>query len=119
MTWSLPTEGIFQVNDQNRPVANLPVVVFRSQPREMTLPKAEYVTFGFYFRTLVLFLCKQSLNITVLKLRGFFSVLSSHNPKTLRQTRANSIIPFSELMRQQALRWDQMPSVVWIKRIYM
>ena len=79
---------MFQVNDQNRPVANLPVVVFRSQPREMTLPKAEYVTFGFYFRTLVLFLRKQSLNITVLKLRGFFSVLSSHNPKTLRQTRA-------------------------------
>ena len=77
MTWSLPTEGIFQVNDQNRPVANLPVVVFCSQPREMTLPKAEYVTFGFYFRSLVFFLFKGSLNITVLKLRGFFSVLAA------------------------------------------
>ena len=43
----------------------------------MTLPKAEYVTFGFYFRSLVFFLFKGSLNITVLKLRGFFSVLAA------------------------------------------
>ena len=57
-------------------MANLPVVFFRSQPREMTLPKAEYVTFGFYFRSLVFFLFKGSLNITVLKLRRFFSVLA-------------------------------------------
>ena len=58
-------------------MANLPVVFFRSQPREMTLPKAEYVTFDFYFRSLVFFLFKGSLNITVLKLRGFFSVLAA------------------------------------------
>ena len=38
---------------------------------------AEYVTFGFYFRSLVFFLFKGSLNITVLKLRGFFSVLAA------------------------------------------
>ena len=37
--WSLPTEEIIQVPGQNRPVANLPVVDFRSQPREMPLPK--------------------------------------------------------------------------------
>ena len=36
--WSLPTEEIIQVPGQNRPVANLPVVDFRSQPREMPLP---------------------------------------------------------------------------------
>ena len=42
----------------------------------MTLPKTEYVTFGFYLRSLVFFLFKGSLNITVLKLRGFFSVLA-------------------------------------------
>ena len=39
LTLSLPTEEIFQVHGQNRPVANLPVVDFRSQPREMPLPK--------------------------------------------------------------------------------
>ena len=32
LTWSLPTEEIFQLNGQNRPMANLPVVNFRSQP---------------------------------------------------------------------------------------
>ena len=36
---SLPTEEVFQVNGQNRPVANLPVVDFHSQPREMPTPK--------------------------------------------------------------------------------
>ena len=39
-TLSLATEEIFQVHGQNRPVANLPVVDFRSQPREMPLPKS-------------------------------------------------------------------------------
>ena len=39
LTLSLPTEEVFQVNDQNRPVANLPVVDFHSQPREMPTPK--------------------------------------------------------------------------------
>ena len=38
-TLSLATEEIFQVHGQNRPVASLPVVDFRSQPREMPLPK--------------------------------------------------------------------------------
>ena len=45
LTLSLPTEEVLQVN---RPVANLPVVDFHSQPREMLAPKAtEYVTFVF------------------------------------------------------------------------
>ena len=38
-TWSLPTKEIFQVHGQNWPVAILRVVDFRSQPREMPLPK--------------------------------------------------------------------------------
>ena len=38
-TFSLPTEEVFQVNGKNRPVANLPVVDFHSQPREMLTPK--------------------------------------------------------------------------------
>ena len=35
VTLSLPTEEVFQVNGQNRSVANFPVVDFHSQPREM------------------------------------------------------------------------------------
>ena len=38
LTLSLPTEEVFQVNSQNQPVANLPVVNFHSQPREMLTP---------------------------------------------------------------------------------
>ena len=36
LTLSLPTEEVLQVN---QPVANLPVVDFHSQPREMLVPK--------------------------------------------------------------------------------
>ena len=36
--WSLSTEEIFQVHCQNRPVENLQVVDFRSQPRKMPIP---------------------------------------------------------------------------------
>ena len=38
-TLSLPTEEVFQVNGQNRPVEDLPVVEFHSQVREMLTPK--------------------------------------------------------------------------------
>ena len=38
LTLSLPTE-VFQVNGQNRLVANLPVVDFHYQAREMITPK--------------------------------------------------------------------------------
>ena len=36
---SLLTEKVSQVNGQNRPVANPPVVDFHSQPKEMLIPK--------------------------------------------------------------------------------
>ena len=39
LTLSLPTEEVFQVNGQNRLVANLPVVDFHAQTREMLTPK--------------------------------------------------------------------------------
>ena len=39
LNFSSPTEEIFQIHGQNRPVANLSVVDFRPQPREMPLPK--------------------------------------------------------------------------------
>ena len=39
LTFSLLTEEVFQVNGQNWPVANLPVVDFHSQSKEMPTPK--------------------------------------------------------------------------------
>ena len=39
LNFSLPTGEVFQVNGENRPVANPPVVDFNSQPREMLTPK--------------------------------------------------------------------------------
>ena len=39
LTLSSPTEKVFQVNGQSRPVADLPVDDFHSQPREMPTPK--------------------------------------------------------------------------------
>ena len=39
LNWSLLKEEIIQVPGQNRPMANLSVVDFRSQPRKMLLPK--------------------------------------------------------------------------------
>ena len=57
LTWSLPIEEIFRVHGQNRLEANLSAVDFRSQPREMPLPKPlNNVSFGFSFRILVFFL---------------------------------------------------------------
>ena len=39
LTLSLPTEEVCQENGQNRPVANLQVVDFHSQPREISIPE--------------------------------------------------------------------------------
>ena len=39
LTFSLPTEEIFQIHGQNWPVAKLPVFGSRPQPREMPLPE--------------------------------------------------------------------------------
>ena len=43
LTWSLPTKEIFQIHGQNRPMANLPVVNFRSQ-RYQTRNKTIFFT---------------------------------------------------------------------------
>ena len=53
LTWSLPTGDTFRVHGQNRPAANLPVIDFRSQPREKPLPKP--LKTQFFFRILVFF----------------------------------------------------------------
>ena len=55
LNWSLPTEEFSQVQGQNWPVANLLVIDFRSQPRDMPSLK----------------------QVTVCKRYGFFSVLAA------------------------------------------
>ena len=55
LNWSLPTEEFSQLQGQNRPVANLLVIDFRSQPRDMPSLK----------------------QVTVCKRYGFFSVLAA------------------------------------------
>ena len=52
LTFSFPTEEVFQVNGENRPVANLPVVDFHSQPREMlTVPEVVNTILTFFTHT--------------------------------------------------------------------
>ena len=53
LTRSFPVEEIIQVNGQNRPVANLPVIDFRSQPREMPLNISNFPFFALYFGSLL------------------------------------------------------------------
>ena len=71
LTLSLPIEEVFQVNGQNRPVANLPVVDFYSQRREILTPKP------LSFSTLVFFPFKESSNLTVCQRYELFSVLAA------------------------------------------
>ena len=49
LTFSSPTEEVFQVNSQNQLVTNLPVVDFHSRERNANTKATEYVTFGFSF----------------------------------------------------------------------
>ena len=56
LTLSLPIDEGLQVNGQDRPEANLPLVDFHSQPKKNANTKAtEYTNFGFSFNILVLF----------------------------------------------------------------
>ena len=82
LTWSLPTEEIFQVHSQNRPMVNLPVFDFRSQPRDSLfhddINKApQYVTLGFSFRI------------------WFSSPSTKHNLKNNHRLRMVKTLPFT------------------------
>ena len=81
LNWSLPTEEIFQVYGQNRPVVNLSVVGFRSQPREMPLPKPlNSNSFRFFFLYFGFLPLLEKLDCHC-KWYGFFSVLAAVIPK--------------------------------------
>ena len=75
-TLSLPTEEVFQVNGQNRPVKELPVVEFHSQVREMLTPKPLNTQLS-VFLLVVFFPFQESSNLIVCQRYGFFSVLAA------------------------------------------
>ena len=67
LTLSLPTEGIFQVQGQNRPAANLQVVYFCSEPREMPLPKPLNTQLLVFLSVFWFSSPSRNLNVTVCK----------------------------------------------------
>ena len=78
LTLSLPTEEIFQVHSQRRPVENLPVVDFRSQPREIQLPKPLNTKFSvFLFLFWFSFPSKKVWTALSVSDTNFFSVLEA------------------------------------------
>ena len=86
LTLSLPTEEVFQVNGQNRPVANLPVVDFHSQPRKMLTPKPLNTQLSVFL--LVYWFSFPSRKVwTSLSVSDTdFLVFSRHDLRKLRQT---------------------------------
>ena len=76
LTWSLPTEEIFQVHGQNRPVANRPAVDFRSQPRERPLPKPLNI-YGLSFHLLLSSLSRKVWMSLFVGGADFWSVLEA------------------------------------------
>ena len=106
----LPTEEVFLVNGQNRPVANLPVVDFLSQPREMLTPKL----LSTQVSILVFFLFQESLNLIVCQRYGFFSVLaaiirgSSDKQLVLRIVKALPFIHQPDRGRQRLVTCKQL-----------
>ena len=83
LTLTLLTEEIFKVNGQNRPVANLLVVDFHSQPREMPTPKPLNTWLSVFSFFILVY--PKSLNLSLSAIR-IFQCLSRHNPRTFRQT---------------------------------
>ena len=78
LTLSLPTEEVFQVNGQNWLAANLQVVDFHSQTREMLKPKPMTTQLSvFSFSILVFFPFQESLKLIVCQRYGFFNVLAA------------------------------------------
>ena len=53
LTLSLTTEEVFQVNGQNRLVANFPVVDFHRQPKEILTPKLSVFLVAYWFSPLL------------------------------------------------------------------
>ena len=109
LTLSLPTK-VFQVHGWNRPVANLPVVDFHSQPREMLTPKTLNAQLSVYF-------LKESLNLIVCQRYVFFSVLaaiirkSSGKQLALRSVKA---LPFIHQPERVAPKASDVSAADWL-----
>ena len=81
---NLPTEDVFQVNGQNRLVANLPVVDFHSQTREIPKPLNTQLSVFLLVYWVSFFLGKfESHCLPAIRI---FQCFSHHNSRKLRQT---------------------------------
>ena len=113
LTWSLPTEEIFQIHGQNRPVANLPVVDFRSQPREIPLPKQlnEYLSvFFLYFGFLAFCLGKFESDTDFSGFESQCSKKISRNYPGLRMVKASPFIHQPDRVERKA---NDVSAAVW------
>ena len=85
LTFSSPIEEVFQVTGQSRPVANLPVVAFHSQPREMLTPKP--LNKQLWVFLLVYWFSSPSRKVwTSLSAIRIFLCFSRHNSRNIWQT---------------------------------
>ena len=82
---SLPTEDVFQVNGQNRRAANLPVVDFHSQPREMPTPTPLNSYLSVFLCVLVFSPFQESLNLIVCQRYRFFQCFRRHNSRSSKK----------------------------------
>ena len=83
---SLPTEEVFQVNGQNRLVANLPVVDFHSQTREMLIPKPLNTQLSVFLLVYWVSSFLGKFESHCLPAIRIFQCFSRHNSRKLRQT---------------------------------
>ena len=88
---SLPTENVFQVNGQNRLVANLPtgtgpVVDFHSQTREMLIPKPLDTQLSVFLLVYWVSSFLGKFESHCLPAIRIFQCFSRHNSRKLRQT---------------------------------
>ena len=86
LTLSLPTEEVFQVNGQNRLVANLPVVDFHSQTREMLTPKPLNTQLSVFLLAYWFFPLLGKFEPHSLSAITIFQCFSRHNSRKLQQT---------------------------------
>ena len=83
---NLPTEDVFQVNGRNRLVANLPVVDFHSQTREMLIPKPLNTQLSVFILVYWVSSFLGNFESHCLPAIRIFQCFSRHNSRKLRQT---------------------------------
>ena len=124
LTLSLPTEEVFLVNDQSRPVANLQLSIFIRSRKKSPNTKhqtpntkaTEYVTFGFSSNILVFFPFYESLNLTVCQRYWFFNILAAIIRAKYKQLvfRIMKVLPFIHQPHRVAPKASDVSAADWL-----